>query len=381
MFNSFDEDDHDEFEEFVNLELDECAHEFIIDGHCERCGNQIIERCHFAAEDITTEGMVKAKKSQISNENLLNLASELPLPRIAKQELTNAIRSNPIQAKGSEETIIKLLCLYGFKSIIVPRLIDCSPDRYFQVCGMEMISGIASFKVIKKVYDFLKSFTLSRTLRCERECYISPYIYIREFLYTIWIHKAKHSDDLNHIWFKDLDKVREMPLIPEEYTIPPGHEDIILYTNFLFESDEVEIKRNVQQLSGYEPVDWEYVLNKERIAEKARITRLERKINQNGYDSDDSSEEEYGKFFTDTPHRLAAAILASVLSFSLKQMNHVNSSRVILKRSVGTPEPRLYTLDDITNYFKLTGAVLETIIKNSSIVRTMNNQIRSSRNI
>ena len=391
MSNFFDDDDDYRSDEDDRLDLVEgvCEHLVIVDGYCEICGKQIMERGNLVNEDISVDDAITAKKTVISNEHLLSMAEQLPIPREARQIIINAIRTHPIQAKGGEDMSIKLLCVYAYNTILSTGYLDCTPDRLFQVCGLcPLGSGVISQDNVKKIFEYIKLFRKGKTLQCSSEYYISPINYIKEFLYSVWLFLVKtyvpEEGKVVPIWLQDIDRVRNFANIPTRYVIPPGHHDIVLYAIAMFESDPIrkrQLRHDLVRLVKSEPGpeqtrEYLELIGQWEVRESERIARLRDKISNNGYKSDEESDGEYEIYFFNKPAKTAAAVLANVLQFSLAQADKIGEHNIILKRVMGVPEPRMYNHNDIKKYFDLSDSALTSTINRGVLVRVMNNAVK-----
>lgn len=364
-----------------------CEHEIICDGHCEFCGIQINDKCGFVNDDISMDNGTKVKKT-INNESLLNGAINLSIPIVAKDAIIKHIRMYPIHAKGSEDTTKKLLCVYGFKMCILTGMIECTPTRFFNICGIEP-------RKTKKIMTYIESLSNGKVLKCGTESYISPLIYIKEFLYVMWLKLVRGvhiSANNTEPWLQDIEAIRNKDIVPVKYEVPPGHKDILLFAASLMEKNEnkrASMRNKLYTLSNGQDLEsndeyYDNFIAGTEAREAARIERLNNRTIDASFkieDYDDESDDEYHSYFMDTPQRAAAMILANVLLFSMKNINFVNDRDIILKRDAGEGniEKRLYTLRDVVEYFSITETALNTLITKIG-VRRMNNRTKSKNN-
>lgn len=332
-------------------DIKNCPHDIIVDSHCQLCGIEIFGRCSIVNEDLNSFDAPKAKRI-ISNDVIIAAAQELPLDSKTKGVLISNIESHCIQLKNNKDATTKLLCVYGFQFCIQSGLIECTPDRFFEICGVKKKSS----KVFKDIIKILSK----GIINSDTVSYIHPITYIKEFLYVMWTKKAKmlelNDDDEIPVWYENLNDVKGLPLIPQRYICPPEHEDIIMFCEFLLSRRKVM----VSNLTDAEKVDL-----------LAGISHHFTNGDSNTVDVDEYIKD-YDYMFK-LPQRIAAATLYNVLTFSLDNLMDVDECNKILKVECGEPAQRLYTAQDVRDYYHISDSALNNLIKKMG-VRCMSNR-------
>lgn len=332
-------------------DIKDCPHDIIVDSHCQLCGLEIFGRCSIVNEDINSFDGPKCKKI-VSNDVIISAAQELPLNQRIKNTLINHIESFSIQLKNNKDTTTKLLCIYGFKFCIQTNLIECTPNRFFEICGAPK-NGSKAFKDIMKYLN-------KGILGCDTISYIHPIVYIKEFLYVMRLKKSKEIDfkdgDIIPIWYENIEDVRSMPPIPEKYIVPPGHEDIITFCEFLLSRREVIISNASDEVKE----DMLAGISHHFTYGDSNTEAIDKYLND--YD-----------YLFELPQRIAATTLYNVLMFSLDNLMNVDHNNKILKVECGEPIKRLYDVKDLHDYYGITESAFGNLIKKMGI-RCMHNR-------
>ena len=371
MADFFDDDfEHGSSDEESTIDSDDecvfakknkpCEHIVIINGACEFCGVEINSNCSFVNDDIVSMNGPKNKKI-ISNINLMNAADDLPMPIEAKAVLLKYIQRFPVQAKGNNSTTFKMLCVYGYKTLLSPGIIECSPNRFFIICGIAKSS-------VKKVMLYIKQMRNGSVLQCVTNSYIHPMVYIKEFLYTKWLSIAKNTiveNEHEEPWYRDLDIVREKCIIPLRYDIPPGHYDIFMFMLLILSPPKV--KADMMNSDILEEV-MTLIRSGDDALMAARLEKKEAELKDPTLNMNFDHE-----YMIDKPQRLAACVLYNVLLFSIDKLDTMDEYGHLLKREAGVADPRMYSIQDISEYFKISVSVLDTLVTKNG-VRVLHNK-------
>lgn len=336
-----------------------CEHELLIEGYCALCGVQVRE-CLILNDEIITDSDKLNKRKEFSNENLLNVVSQLQIPKECRGILTDYISKNPIKIRGNSETVMKVLCYYSYKLLLVPMIIECSFFRFFEFCGINKRSS-------KKVIKYIRSIQETTGGDLYNISFIHPIALIKEFLYIIWMRENK-----------------ELEPVPLKYKVPPGHKDIIMFAAYLFSTD-MEIKKELKiRLIKNSLRKNDEILEAEldEFVENEYQREYERRLFHNGRkdsltDSpnlDELIEKMYpDEYMVENPHRLAACILYNVLMISMSNLSELSSSNnTILKRHITKIPKRMYNEKDVVEYFGTGDTTIKSLISKYGI-RIKNN--------
>lgn len=338
-----------------------CEHELLIEGYCALCGVQVRE-CLILNDEIITDSDKLNKRKEFSNENLLNVVSQLQIPKECRGILTDYISKNPIKIRGNSETVMKVLCYYSYKLLLVPMVIECSFFRFFEFCGINKRSSKKVIKYIRSIQETTGGMDLYNI------SFIHPIALIKEFLYIMWSRENK-----------------ELEPVPLKYIVPPGHKDIIMFAVYLFSTD-VEMKKDLKikliknslrkdietletELDDF--VEMEYQKEYER-----RMFHNSRRNNLSieSPDFDELVEKMYpDEYMVENPHRLAACILYNVLMISMSNLAELNkTNNTILKRNITKIPKRIYNEKDVVEYFGTGDTTIKSLMSKYGI-RIKNN--------
>ena len=232
----FDEDYDDD-----DYDVEDCNHEIISgDGYCVSCGTSLSGCGKLVSEESTRDIPImrataksrnKSRPTTVyGNARLVSAVTEtmnrMKVPDHMIEQLTEIVRNNKIEIRGSEATLNKMVYIY---MCYLYRLNDvkCTPERLLGLCKIPNASD--AHKYIMKA---MESFQIHNTLsinpnRLDVSCMLKEYtpsIYIEEFLHH------KNGGDLE--------------IYNETFIYPESHRIIVKLSDETYDKFNMEGIRN-----------------------------------------------------------------------------------------------------------------------------------------
>jgi len=326
----FDEDDINE--EYGYSSDDECPHDIIEDNHhCKLCG--LIMDTLILPDDINTEDGAPIKRTKTQDICLLNSVKDLDMDDDIRNIIMEEVEKTSLIIKSGKDSVNKLLFMYGYRYLIIPGLIECTPTRWARICNRTIDT-----QTIKLIESYMKPGEYIKI--------ILPDVYVREFLYDI---STRHYT-------------------PKHYPVDGFYKDLSNFCRYLIVRRSIidgYEKCPTLKIEGREGFDKYPILKRDVDHNRLQPDVIEDKIsdlNENFHSDEDIIVEDKDVIF-DLPQRIAATTLYCALQFDINNIEHVDIKGKISASLVGNPDKYGYPYNEqrICEYFGVSPKTLVTL--------------------